>query len=639
MNDQACTAASSEANDPNEHIYEYLNYYADFPESPRYAVLIDGPWGVGKTHLVKRFLKSRSDEQKQRFVYISLFGLKSTKDIDDALYAQAHPLLASKKAQVAGRVIKTLLKHKGIDIDGQFDLQSFLANTDFALYVFDDLERSNMDANEILGYINEFVEHDGCKVVLIANEKEIDKGDEYRMRREKIVGKTLRVHSAFHEALEQFLSPIADQKLKAFLSSQRDEIAHLYAASETDNLRVLQQTIWDFERLYGACSEAHRSNAPAMVALLRLFFPLSFEFKTGRMDAEQLLGRAIGLMSLFMNQDDSEEGSFWKVLRDRYAGVDLLDGVLSSEVLESILAKGHVPTEAIRTCLDESPFFASERAEPSWQTVWYFYERTDELFEAALADMEAKFGRQEYTRYGEILHVFGLRLWLASERMISPHREEAFEQCKAYVDALKASGKLESMANRFDARDRHEEYGGLGLHEGDCDDFQELARYLNEQSVSVFNESLPAQADNLLKLLQSDLDQFASQISNPFADEGGRFYNAPILAAMDPGAFIGTLDSLAPYQQKRALLSLSARYAHRHVSRDLPGEVDWLRTVKQLLEDPTGRSELASKRRAKFAEWFIAPILKQVAPEETSAGSDATKLEFEDNEDTARPGA
>jgi GTPase SAR1 family protein len=616
MNDQAPAPAPSELGDPNQHIYEYLRYYTDFAEPPRYAVLIDGPWGVGKTHLVNRFLASRSGEQKQKFVYISLFGLKSTRDIDDALYAQAHPLLASKTAQVAGRVIKTLLKHKGIDIDGQFDVQRFLANTDFALYVFDDLERSNMDINEVLGYINEFVEHDGCKVVLLANEKEIEKNEAYRKRREKIVGKTLRVHSAFHEALEQFLSPIADQKLKAFLSSQREEIAHLYTASTTDNLRALQQTIWDFERLYGACSEAHRGNTPAMVALLRLFFPLSFEFKTGRMDSTQLLDRATGLMFLFMNQNDSEEVGFWKVLRDRYAGVDLLDGVLSSEVLESILAKGHVPTKAIRTCLDESPFFASERAEPSWQTVWYFYERTDELFKAALADMEAKFGRQEYTRYGEILHVFGLRLWLASERMISPHREEAFQQCKAYVDALKASGKLVPMATRFDARDRHEEHGGLGYHEGDRPDFQELAQYLNEQSVSVFNESLPAQAGNLLKLLNSNLDQFASQISNPYVEEGESFYNTPILAAMGPGAFIGALDSLAPYQQKRVLLSLSARYAHGRLSRDLPSEVAWLRSVKALLEDPEDQSVFAQKRRTKFVEWFIDPILKDVLPTE-----------------------
>lgn len=156
----------------------------------------------------------------------------------------------------------------------------------------------------------------------------------------------------------------------------------------------------------------------------------------------------------------------------------------------------------------------------------------------------------------------------------------------------------------------------MGYHENDRPDFQELARYLNEQSVSVFNESLPAQADNLLKLMNSNLDQFASQISNPYVEEGESFYNTPILAAMDPAAFIDALDSQAPYQQKRALLSFSARYAHGRLSRDLPSEVAWLRSVKALLEETEGRSVFTQKRRTKFVEWFIDPILKDVPPKE-----------------------
>lgn len=140
MNDQASTPAPGGSHDPNQHIYDFLTYYTDFAERPKYAVLIDGPWGVGKTHLVKRFLNSKFGDRSQDFVYISVFGLKSTKDIDDALYARAHPLMASKKAQLAGRVVKTFLKHKGIDLEGGFDVREFIANTEFALYVFDDLD-------------------------------------------------------------------------------------------------------------------------------------------------------------------------------------------------------------------------------------------------------------------------------------------------------------------------------------------------------------------------------------------------------------------------------------------------------------------------------------------------------------------
>ena len=42
-----------------------------------------------------------------------------------------------------------------------------------SILVFDDLERCDCPLNEVLGYINTFVEQEGIKVILIANEKEI----------------------------------------------------------------------------------------------------------------------------------------------------------------------------------------------------------------------------------------------------------------------------------------------------------------------------------------------------------------------------------------------------------------------------------------------------------------------------------
>lgn len=147
------------------------------------------------------------------------------------------------------------------------------------------------------------------------------------------------------------------------------------------------------------------------------------------------------------------------------------------------------------------------------------------------------------------------------------------------------------------------------------------------------NESLPAQARNLLKLLSSNLDQFVTQISNPYVEEGESFYNIPILAAMDPAAFVEVPDSLAPYQQKRVLLSLSARYADRRLSRDLPSEVAWLQSVKALLEEPEGQPVFTQKRRTKFVEWLIEPILKDVPPKAPSeTAGDAEDAETDESQ-------
>ena len=41
------------------------------------------------------------------------------------------------------------------------------------ILIFDDLERCNMNVNNLLGYINNYVEHDGIKTIIISNEKEI----------------------------------------------------------------------------------------------------------------------------------------------------------------------------------------------------------------------------------------------------------------------------------------------------------------------------------------------------------------------------------------------------------------------------------------------------------------------------------
>ena len=86
------------------------------------------------------------------------------------------------------------------------------------LYIFDDLERCEAPINKVLGYINQFVEHDDAKVIIVANEQEIgsagktdDGSDEdYKRRREKLIGKTLEVQSAFDDAFSHFASKLDD---------------------------------------------------------------------------------------------------------------------------------------------------------------------------------------------------------------------------------------------------------------------------------------------------------------------------------------------------------------------------------------------------------------------------------------------
>src|SRR3954447_23196013 len=282
----------STTHDPNRHVREYLLHYLSFKNAPQYAVLIDGPWGVGKTYLIKGLLDqyySSEERDRERFAFVSLFGLNSVDQIDAALLASQYSILESRAAKIAGRLVQSALKFSRID----FALQpnETLDRLAASAYIFDDLERCELPVNTVLGYINELVEHDGCKVIIIANQREITEDEGYRRRREKLVGKTLVVQAAFEEALDHFIMNVSDPETRIFYAQNRSEIDTLYQQSELRNLRILRQTMWDFERVYSALEGKHRENAAAMSDLLRLLFAVSFELKSGRIKANDIAWR------------------------------------------------------------------------------------------------------------------------------------------------------------------------------------------------------------------------------------------------------------------------------------------------------------------------------------------------------------
>lgn len=192
---------------------EQLLGYFKISKSPNYAVFINGGWGVGKTfyikntfpNLKKRFLKK---DRKEQF-YISLFGVESSKELEQRIYDKFFsrwqvflilvgvivfllfcPFLwgSEKWTNLLLPIGSTIIAISCIlmQLFKTFFLRICMINR---YIVFDDLERvaPSCSSHEVLAFINDLIEHQGMHIIVIGNEKEIHDQDEFQKEKEKCV--------------------------------------------------------------------------------------------------------------------------------------------------------------------------------------------------------------------------------------------------------------------------------------------------------------------------------------------------------------------------------------------------------------------------------------------------------------------
>lgn len=603
--------SAAEPIDRNRHVKDYLAFYAEFRHPPRYALLLNGPWGIGKTFLVKKFMEPLAS-RGYRYAYVSLYGLSSVDEIDDALFRSLYPIIDNKGARFAGRFVKSIGKSIGFDLD--LKAADVLNKTNSDLFIFDDLERCDMPINRVLGYINEFVEHEGRKVVIIANEMEIQENNEYRRIREKLVGKTLEIRSALEEALDVFISSLENVKTKDFLNSKISVIKEIYNQSQLDNLRVLQQFIWDFERFYTSLSDNHQKNDVAITVLLRLQFALAFELKEGRIAPKDIFERNNRLVLMLRSQREGEDPAPIETVRIRYPEVDLGSTALSSETIVNLLTKGIVDTVQIHTELNASSFFVTVSDEPAWRTVWHAFERTEDEFNSALKEMERAFSKREYYITGEILHIFGIRLWLSKIGALSKGLEIIVSEAKTYVDDLYAQGRVEPLdADAGYQEMLFEDFGGLGIHENSTEEYRALYHYLSQKRRAAAADRYPKIAEDLLGSLRNSPDSFIQRIAYP-RDQNKNLSYVPVLASIDPGEFASIFENLHPSHQRSVLIALKARYDHDKLKRDLKDEHGWAVELRRhLLHSAESASPIARYRVVQNIKYYLDEV---VGPEE-----------------------
>ena len=167
-----------------EFIKRYLNQ-----NIAQGAIMLTGAWGCGKSYYIQNeLIPELKRVEGTKCVVVSLYGVDSIASLSKSIYLEARVKKLTKKSETGSAIKiigKTILKgvssYFGVDIGiSDKDLKQLYEsiNLNNILIILEDVERSKLSILEVMGYVNNLVEQDGAKVLLVANESEILKFEE-----------------------------------------------------------------------------------------------------------------------------------------------------------------------------------------------------------------------------------------------------------------------------------------------------------------------------------------------------------------------------------------------------------------------------------------------------------------------------
>ena len=330
-----------------ESILDYVR--ADYTD---YAIMINGEWGSGKTYFwnnkVRNKIESlRLNGKQYTTIYMSLYGISNLEDISKKIFIETTQLMDKNlKRYMYAHNQLTIPEYAktGLDMANFFgvtkngdrvDYEQFFT-TDDKVLCFDDLERANVDVIDILGYINNFVEHDHIKTIIICNEKELsnklkssnlemktfiatylldkegdlsktdkpmvekirdkieyvfDKANDYERIKEKLIGETFEYVPEFAYIIDGLLMRYSkDEDLIRFLKENSQLLVSTFNKSGTRNLRILKHALNDFKKIFDMVNKYYpNTNYKVLKTMLIFTIAISFEIKAGKITKNKFI--------------------------------------------------------------------------------------------------------------------------------------------------------------------------------------------------------------------------------------------------------------------------------------------------------------------------------------------------------------
>ena len=623
-----------------ESILDYIR--SDYTD---YAVMLNGEWGSGKTHFWNNKIKKKIESMQlngKRYttIYMSLYGISNLEEISKKIFMETTQLMDknlrrfmnSKGQETIPEYAKTgidMANFFGVTQNGnKLDYAEFFA-TDDKVLCFDDLERANVDVIDILGYINNFVEHDHIKTIIICNEKELatklkssnlemktfiatylldkqnelnksdkpmvekiqdkiehvfDKANDYERIKEKLIGETFEYAPKFDYIINGILMRYENNpELIRFLRENTGIIISTFNRSGTRNLRILKHALNDFKKIYEMVNKSYSNTSNRVMQTMLIFtIAVSFEIKAGKITKEKFINikdneeyKSI-LVSSRILMDNRQfyikefDQNYYYNFKAEYRFFKFIEYYVRTRIFDMKLFKENMDT--IRNTVDTEnlPSYKRLLTEEYWKI-------SDNEFEAVIEDIieDVKEGKIKLI---DMVKIFAYFSYFSRKGLIK-------YDLKTLKSMFFNGMNISSLTSEY-CSNIEEELGKIAIEEVE-EDMEEILKHFHKLNDQLLDKMYREKAEEIMKCIPMKMEQFYEKFDR-------ECMKVPIFKYYDPFQLFQRI-SCASNEDivliKEKLLDRANRY-----TKQIEPEMKNIKQFKQIVDDYIKGKESTIKR-------------------------------------------
>lgn len=544
-----------------ESILDYIR--SDYTD---YAIMLNGEWGSGKTHFWNNKIKKKIESMQlngKRYttIYMSLYGISNLEEISKKIFMETTQLMDKnlrKFMDANGQQTIPEYAKTGIDMANFFgvtqngdklDYAEFFS-TDDKVLCFDDLERANVDVIDILGYINNFVEHDHIKTIIICNEKELatklkssnlemktfiatylldkqdelnktdkpmvekiqdkiehvfDKANDYERIKEKLIGETFEYAPKFDYIINGILMRYENNPdLIRFLRENTGLIINTFHRSGTRNLRILKHALNDFKKIFEMVNKAYPNTSNRVMQTMLIFtIAVSFEIKAGKITKEKFINikdneeyKAI-LVSSRILMDNRQfyikefDSNYYYNFKSEYRFFKFIEYYVRTRIFDMKLFKENM--ETIRNTVDTENLPAYKRllTEEYWKI-------SDDQFDGIIKEIleDVKEGK---IRLIDMVKIFAYFSYFSRKGLIE-------YDLKTLKNVFFNGMNIASLSSQY-CSNVDEELGKIAIEEV-AEDMEEILKHFHLLNDQLLDKMYKEKAEEVMKCIPMKMEQF-----------------------------------------------------------------------------------------------------------------------------------